>query len=67
MVMTMKETSLLDRQPRAFYSTQQDTNIWPQKVLEINMIITNMYFWQDLSAACGRSPEHYLDNFKMLQ
>ena len=24
------------------------------------MIITNMYFWQDLSAACGRG-EHILD------
>ena len=44
----------IDWQPRAFYSTQRDTNIWPQEVLENNMIITNlnMYFWQDLSAAC---------------
>ena len=30
---------LLGRQPRAFYSTQRDTNIWPQKVLEINIVV----------------------------
>ena len=56
----------IDRQPRAFYSTQWGTNIGPQKVLEINMIITNMYSWQDLSAVCGRRSSFKI-NFKMLQ
>ena len=31
---------------------QTGTNNWPQEILE--MIITNVYFWQDPSPACGQ-------------
>ena len=57
---------LIDRQPSTFYFNEQGTNIWPQEVLEINMMIADMYFWQDFPTACGHKSSFCI-NFYILQ